>query len=103
MPRLSNTGRSAGPQTMGKINATVAQIWDSEAAVQTRNRVGNTKANWTHSCSGTVEKPPVYAINCVKGGRFGLFTTDKGEKTIIRAGDKSIDDLEAAGFKIEWL
>jgi len=103
MPRLSTAGRSAGPSKMGRVNATVSQIWDSSAAVQTRNRVGNTKANWTNSCSGTVEKPPAYAINCAKGGRFGLFTADKGEKTIIRAGDKSIDDLEAAGFTVEWL
>lgn len=101
MPRQSNT-RNQGPSIMGKVNATVSQIWDSEAAVQTKNRVGNTKQNWTRSCSGTVENPPAYAINCAKGGRFGLFTADKGGKTIIRAGDRSINDLMDAGFVIEW-
>lgn len=103
MPRQNTAGRNAGPSKMGKVNATVSNIWDSEAAVQTVGRVGNTKANWTRSCSGTVENPPTRAINCVKGGRYGLITADKGGKTLIRAGDKSLDDLEDAGFLIEWI
>lgn len=103
MPRMNAQGRNTNFARMGNVNATVKDIWNSNAAVQTVGRVGNTESNWTRSCSGTVENPPAYAINCAKGGRFGLFTADKGGKTIIRAGDKGLDDLEMAGFKIEWL
>ena len=106
MARKSTGNKNAGPSVMGKItglkgsNEPVSiQVWNSEVAVQTVNRVGNTKQNWLKSCVGTEKNPPVYSPNCHRGGRFGLVTTE-GE--LMRAGDSSLSDLEDAGFTIEW-
>ena len=107
MVRQSTANKNDGPKVFANIiglkgskESVSVQIWNSEAAVQTRNRVGNTKANWFKSCVGTKEKPPQYSPNCHKGGRFGLITPE-GE--LMRAGDSSINELEDAGFTIEWL
>lgn len=90
-------GRNSKVAQIKGINASVKEIFDSDATVL-RMSGSTDEKSFLSLCVGTEKAQPSRAINGITGGKLGLVTTDK---KLVRVGDVSYNALLECGFKIE--